>query len=181
MRSNIEKWKVEIQSEDWNVALDAADNLGKIGGDNVIDFLLNLLSSNEMRIRNAAALAIRNLQDSKAIEPLLVSIFNPENKDYNGTMVYALQTLDCKNNLVDIFKILFYESYESKIVAYAILEEQTFEFSREELLKIKAMWGEIENNSNELYDKETMLMMKDAYEGFISYLETGKDNNLQIV
>ena len=172
--SEIENWKEEIQSEDWEVALNAADNLGKIGGDNIVKFLIELLESNDARIRNAASLSIRETKDSRAIQPLLKSIFKPENRDYNGTMVYALQTLDCKNQLVELFKILFYESYESKMGAYTILDKQIFEFSREDLIEIKRMWKECNDKPekvNGFDDEETILMMKDAYEGFMEYLK----------
>ena len=172
--SEIENWKEEIQSEDWEVALNAADNLGKIGGDNIVKFLIELLESNDARIRNAASLSIRETKDSRAIQPLLKSIFKPENRDYNGTMVYALQTLDCKNQLVELFKILFYESYESKMGAYTILDKQIFEFSREDLIEIKRMCKECNDKPekvNGFDDEETILMMKDAYEGFMEYLK----------
>ena len=172
--SEIKNWKKEIQSEDWEVALNAADNLGKVGGDNIVNFLIKLLDSKEARIRNAAALSIRETKDSQAVEPLLKSIFKPENRDYNGTMVYALQTLDCKNKLVELFKILFYESYESKMGACTILDEQIFEFSRENLMEIQKMWQECNDNlerKNGFQDQETLLLMKDTYKGFMEYLK----------
>lgn len=172
--SEIENWKAEIQSADSRIALNAADNLGKIGGDNIVKFLIELLESNDAKIRNAAALSLRETKDNRAIQPLLKSIFKPENRNYNGTMVYALQTLDCKNQLVELFKILFYESYESKMGAYTILDEQVFEFSREDLIEIERMWKECNDKPekvNGFDDEETILMMKGAYEGFIEYLE----------
>lgn len=172
--SKIENWKEKILSKDWKIALNAADNLAKIGGDEVIKFLIKLLDSKEARIRNAAALSIRDTKDNQAIKPLLKSIFKPENRDYNGTMVYALQTLDCKNNLVELFKILFYESYESKMGAYAILDEQIFEFHREDLMEIQKMWRDCNDKPEKINgfdDEKTILMMKEAYEGFMEYIK----------
>lgn len=171
--SEIENWKKEIQSEDWTVALNAANNLGNIGGDNIINFLIKLLESDHVSIRNAAALSIRATKDSRAIEPLLKSIFEPNNREYNGTMVYALQALECKNQLVALFKILFYESYECKMGAYLILDEQIFKFNQEDLIKIQKMWNECNEQPNIAIgfdDDETLLMMKDAYDGFMEYL-----------
>jgi hypothetical protein len=37
---------------------------------------------------------------------------------------------------IDIFKILFFETYESKISAYAILDDQVFTFKKDDLLQI---------------------------------------------
>ncbi len=39
-------------------------------------------------------------------------------------MVFALESLDCSQKLKEIFRILFYESYESKLSADAILNDQ---------------------------------------------------------
>lgn len=174
LNNEIENWKEEIQSENWEVAFNAAESLSKIGGEDIVNFLIELLDSDKPRIRNAAALSIREIKNNRAIEPLLKSIFKTENRNYNGTMVYALETLDCKNHLVELFKILFYESYESKMGAYTILDKQIFEFSREDLMKIQMMWKECNDKSqkvNGFYNEETILMMKDTYEGFMVYLK----------
>lgn len=174
LNKKIEDWKRDIQSNNWELALSAADKLGEIGGEDIISFLIKLLGSKQANLRNAAALSIRAAQDDRAITPLLKAIFKPENRNYNGTLVYALGSLNCKDILVELFKILFYESYESKMGAYAILEEQVFEFSREDLLEIQRMWKACNNKtvkSNGFEDEETLLMMKDTYEGFMAYLE----------
>lgn len=172
--SEIENWKAEIQSENWEIALNAAKNLEKVGGDNIVQFLISLLESENVGLRNTAALSLRRIKNNRAIEPLLKSIFNPKNRDYNGTMVYALQTLDCKNNLVELFKILFYESYESKIGAYHILEEQIFEFSRNDLFEIQKMWEDWNDTTKSITDsedEEERLIIQDTYDGFMEYLK----------
>ncbi len=82
--------------------------------------------------------------------------------------------LGCKNKLVDIFKILFFETYESKMSDYCTLNDQIFEFKKSNLLEIKKIWMNCLENPvkcPEIENKKIMLIMKNAYEGFISYLK----------
>ena len=170
--NKIENWKNDFHSDDLKVVQKSADNLVKNGGDNVVKFLIGLLELNHAEKRNIVALALRDLKDNQAIEPLLKSIFKSENKNNNGTMVYALQELNCKDKLIDIFKILFFQGYESKLLAYNILNEQTFEFRKDDLIEIQKMWKEYNRNPDE--NEETIKMVQDAYEGYIEYLEEEK-------
>lgn len=169
----IEEFKRGMLSDNWDTILKSGDSLVKIGNEEVFKFLINLLESENVLIRNGAALALHDLENSEAVEPLLKSIFRPENKNHNGTMVYALENLNCENRLVDIFKILFYHEDEPKMSAYTILEEQIFKFNRDDLKEIEKMWNECSLNPEKgkgFDNKETKLMMMSAYKGFIEYL-----------
>ena len=170
--SKIENWKKDFLSNDLKTVQKSADNLVKIGGDNVVKFLIGLLELQHVEKRNIVALALRDLKNNKAIEPILKSIFKSENKNYNGTMVYTLQELNCKNKLVEIFKILFFQGYEAKLLAYNILDEQIFEFKKNDLIEIQKMWKEYNLNPDK--NEETIKMVKDAYEGYIEYLNEEK-------
>ncbi|MFK8006397.1 MAG: hypothetical protein AB8H03_08505 [Saprospiraceae bacterium] len=137
-----------------------------------LDQLLKLIDSKNAEIRDATALKLKDLKNDRAIEPLLNSIFR--NRNFNGTMVYALGSLNCEEHLVNIFRILFYEGYEAKLGAYSILSEQSFKFSQDELLNIQKMWKECIANPTKyegFSNKEIIMMMEDAYIGFMEYLE----------
>lgn len=119
-------------------------------------------------------MALRELEDNNAIEPLLKAIFKPANKNNNGTLVYALEKMDCTHKLVELFRILFYQSYEAKLMACRILDKQIFEFHRDDLREIQRMWKKENQNTekvNDFEDEKTYLMMQNAYEGFIEYLK----------
>jgi hypothetical protein len=166
--------KNDLFSNDVKIALAASKKLAKVGGDHILTFLLELLESEKPGIRNLAALSLRDIGDNRAIAPLLQAIFKPENRNYIGTLVYALQTLECTHILVELFKILFYESFESKMGAYKILDEQEFEFSRTDLMQIQSMWKECSkapSEENGFKDPDTKEMIQDAYEGFMEYLK----------
>ena len=170
----IENLKNQILTSNWKVAKLAIDDLVKIGDESVIEFLIGLLDQKDAAIRNKAALALSDLKAHQAVKPLLTSIFKPENRNYNGTMVYALQELNCEHLLVEIFQILFYHDYEAKMGAMTILEEQIFSFDEYDLFKIQKMWQEYNENfeKGKGFDNEALrLEIQEVYEGFMKYLK----------
>jgi hypothetical protein len=132
--------------------------------------LAKILASNQPKIRNRAALIIRKTADNQAVVPLLFAIFKKANRNYNGTLVYALQSLDCSHYLKEIFKILFFEGYEAKLMAYQILCDQEFIFTKNDLLKIQKMYQKHQQLAVKNED-ETNEMINDAYIGYMSYLK----------
>lgn len=173
LRMEIEQLKIDIFSDNWDLVTSSADRLGEIGGNEVVDFLISLTALDNSGIRNRAALALADIQDNRALEPLLTAIFKKENHHYNGTMVFALTSLDCSQKLKEIFKILFYESYEAKLSAYTILSDQIFDFTKKDLLEIQNMWDECKQHPSKCpcyEDLETRKMMQNIVDGFMSYL-----------
>ena len=173
LKNEINQLKKNIFSEDWDIVKSSADKLGKIGGKEVTDFLISLLALDNSGIRNRAALALEDIKDNMALEPLLTAIFKKENHNYNGTMVFALQALDCSKKLKEIFRILFFETYEAKISAYAILCDQTFDFTKQDLIEIQKMWYDCSLDPEKCpgyNDEETRAMMQEAIYRFISDL-----------
>lgn len=170
----LENLKNKIISADWETAKTAADKLIKTGSNDVLAFFINLLDSANPDHRNIAALALKDMRNDQAVNPLFEAIFKPENHNNNGTMVYALESLECKNHFVDLFKILFYESYEAKVSAYKILSEQIFEFNQEDLIQIQELWNDCNQNAEKypgFLNEKTRSMMQNAYEGYIEYLK----------
>ncbi len=95
--------------------------------------LLPLLASPEPAIRHEAALKLRDLGNNAAVEPLFAAIINPANVNHRGTLVYALQTLDCSNYFSQLFDLALFGGYEVQCGALTILEEQTMRTSLTEL------------------------------------------------
>ncbi len=172
MIEEIEQLKKNMFSSDWELVKSSADKLGEIGGDEITDFFISLLDLDDSGIRNRAALALEQIGDNKAVEPLFKSIF--KNHNYNGTMVFALESLDCSKHLKDIFSILFSEAYESKMSAIAILDTQTFDFTSQDLLDINMMWEDCKLHPEkcpEIEDDEVKKEMQDSVDGFMEYLK----------
>jgi HEAT repeat protein len=173
-QEELDHLKQEILSQEWERMRAAGYRLAEIGGDEAVQFLIPLLKSEDPLLRNCVALSLKDIKDNKAIDPLLEAIFKKENHNYNGTLVFALEALDCSQKLKEIFKILFYESYESKISAYAILSEQVFEFTEEDLLEVNSRWEDIRLHPEKCpsYEyNEVPEMIQDAVDGYMSYLK----------
>ncbi|RPD47603.1 HEAT repeat domain-containing protein [Hymenobacter sediminis] len=162
----------EALSTDWEKAKTACARLCEMPNDEALNVLIDLLEQPTPRTRNLAALALRERADSRAVAPLLMAIRNPGNHSYNGTMVYALQTLDCRHHLKDLFEILFYESYEAKLMAMTVLEEQEFEFTVDDLTSIKHQWDNCKAHPTLCHGfDENHENIEYFVDGFMSYLE----------
>ena len=138
--------KNDLFSDNKDKALKASDQLAEIGGKEVIEFFISLLDQDKERLRDLAALGLREIADNQALDPLLKAINKSENQNYNGTMAYALESLDCSRRLPEIFELLFNGNAEVKMAATTILEEQEFYFTKQDLLDIQSKWHEIKNN-----------------------------------
>lgn len=139
-----------------------------------VDTLLAQLSSEQAQIRNVAALRLADMKADIAVNELLKAIFKKENFNYNGTLVYALQALDCSGKLKEIVEILFFQGYEAKLGAYTILSEQVFEFTAEDLLAVEQMWRVCQEQPYRCPDfdnSEVQAMIEDAVNGYLNYLE----------
>jgi len=163
--------KTDFFSPDSAVATAAADKLGEIGGDEVLDFLIQVLKSPDSWLRNSAALALRDIGDNRAAEPLWQSIKNPLNINHRGTMVYALEKLDCSQMLPELFDLLFYGNAEVRMGAATILDEQIFEFSADDLYAIEGKWDDLQQHPEKCPEfEDSKDDIQHFVEGFVSYL-----------
>lgn len=124
---------------DWQEKVGAADELARIASPEVVDLLSDLLSSSDGKIRNAAALALREIGDSTAVRPLLDAIQTPANQNNRSTLVYALETLDCSRHFIDIFQLALSSKFDVQMSALSILDEQGFWVSSEDISKASAL------------------------------------------
>ena len=140
---HITQLKTDFLGRDGQLALRACDQLATNAGDDGRNFLISSLGSSEPQIRNRAAVGIRESKDQRALTPLLRAILAPQNKNYNGTLVFALEALDCTVHFQQVFDILFYQSYEAKMSAAAILSEQSFIVNTGSIQSVKQKWEAI--------------------------------------
>lgn len=147
LNNEVATLKSKIQSNDPH-ALSAITHLIELDRSAALDYLITLLNSTDPELRNLSALGLRDLADNGALEPLFVAIMKPENVNSRGTLVYALETLNCSAKFSEMFDLLFYGNYEVKVGAATILEDQEFEFSKVDLLVIQDKWTHIQLNPN---------------------------------
>lgn len=163
----------QMRSGDKNIRFSAHEKLSEIGGNNPQFYILLLELDNTYNlVRNHAALCLADIGDSIAVQPLLKAILKKENIHYNGTLVYALKSLDCSRYILQLFQILMYHGYEAKMSACHILSEQEFKFTQQDILEIKSMWKDLLLHPKKCpaFD-DSRLMIEDAVEGYMSYIE----------
>jgi hypothetical protein len=180
----IEKLKTDIFSGDRDTMKEAVNRLFTSGGQDNIDYLIGLLDQGNSLIRNEVAMTFMDNKFNDALEPLLNSINKPENRNARGTMVYALQALDCSQKLKELFYILFTATKNIEVQSgiLTVLEEQEFEFTRTDLMEIRTTWDKLKetwNDSNGIKEgdrKEYEIdreAIQDFVDGYVSYLDRG--------
>jgi hypothetical protein len=171
LQEHIVALKYQITTADEPQGTDATYELLKVDPD-ASSYLISLLGSSNPVIRDRAALGLHDLKDNKAVEALFLAVKNPENVNHRGTLVYALEELDCSDKLCDVFDLLFYGNAEVKMGAETILDEQKFEFSEADLLGIRSKWQQVQREPSICPDyqnwKESISLMVNAY---LAYLE----------
>jgi hypothetical protein len=179
----IDKLKTDIFSADWDKVKESVNGLFEIGGQENVDYLIGLLDQENSLIRNAVAMTFMDKKFNEGLEPLLKAIGKVENKNARGTMVYALQTLDCNKKLKELFDILFSatKNWEVQSGILTVLEEQEFEFSKTDLREIQTKWNKIKDDWDEAngIDKDHLKeyeidkeLVQDFVKGYVSYLKT---------
>ena len=98
----IEKLKQDIYSEDWKIRWDAMLQLSSVDGDDIFNFFVSLLDSNNANTRNIGANGLMHMEDNRALQPLLKAIFKPENNKNVASLVSALHFIDCRHILKEL-------------------------------------------------------------------------------
>ena len=86
--------------------------------------LIESLASSDASTRNRAAIALMDLRDKAAIEPLIEAIERPANRNARGTLVYALSEFDCSERFAQLFRWALEGGYETSVEAISIIHNQ---------------------------------------------------------
>ena len=152
--TNFIKLKSEILSNDGETRIAASNGLARIRGKRTVNFLISLLKSPNRGARDAAALALRKLKDHNAAPHLIRA---SKKSTQAGTLVYALERLDCTKYFLDILKIALYGNYEMQSHALTILREQNFKTTRRELNKAQQLTKNFRKSETKNKDHEILL------------------------
>ena len=173
IEEEVEFLKNVVITENENVG-DAVERLAWIGDDVALEFFLYLITLDNTRSdkRHLGTIGLRCLRDNRAVDPLFAAALKKENINYNGSLVYALTELDCSHKLRELFEILFYHGYEAQVHAYNILCDQTFEFSRQDIIDVKKEWQDLPLHP-EKYPRynDSKNMIDDAVSWYLTDLE----------
>ena len=97
---------------------------------------LESISSSE---RNAAAIALMDLGDPLAVEPLIRAIENPANRNARGSLIYALSGFPCAGRFSQLFSWAIEGGYETSCEVLSIIEDQQLKPSVEDLEKCEQL------------------------------------------
>ena len=181
--------KAALFSDDWETAERASDALFHFGGRfNKTGrrksrlYLLRILDQEQSYARNAVAMTFRKNRFNTAVIPLLRAITKPENSRTRGKLAFALETLNCSQQLGELFAILFgaADNWMVQASMVEILEEQIFVFTKDELHGIERGWNAIRADWNRLntIDEDNIseihyhrALIQDLVDGFLAYLK----------
>jgi len=116
-------FQLELDSTDPGRVLDAVRSLGESGDLEAVPPLLHLLkTTQEHRIRDAAAVALRDLGDSRAIGPLVELISDPRTDRHRGTLLYALEGFNCLEFIPNLVELVITGGFEVSRQALLVIE-----------------------------------------------------------
>jgi HEAT repeat protein len=94
-----------------------------------IDELLGDLGSDDARVRDCAALRLMDLQDARAVAPLVRAILAPDNVNHRGTLIHALGAFDCSEHVEMLLDLTLGGNFEVSVTAYSIVTEMNLSSS----------------------------------------------------
>lgn len=156
---NLEELESNLFSNDWEVSVDAADKLAGLNTPESIAVLIKAIDSDDNFIRNAAALGIREANNEVAFLALWNRIIELGPDEEIGTLVYSMEMADCSNYLLELINLYFNGNYEVENSTSVIINEQTFNLTKEELIKIKE---ELNNQDMTLEDLNVKYKLNDV-------------------
>jgi HEAT repeat protein len=112
---------VEIKNEEAIEELVQKIGLAKIV--EAVPYLITLLNETDnCKLRNIIALALADIGEQRALEPLISLIKSKRTERCRGTLVYALQSLDCASILVDLVDLVINGGFEVSCEAFYAIE-----------------------------------------------------------
>ncbi len=128
-------------------AYEVSDALSKIGTDDVVKAMIDLLSNPNKESRFIAARTLALIENNAlALEPILIAVNANENKDQAGDLLMALEDFDVSDKYVEIFKLYLFGSFKVSMVAKDLLDFKEFDITARVLKKATKHWNHYCNN-----------------------------------
>jgi len=129
-------------------AFKASDSLGRIGSEEVVDAMIELLRhpNPESRILAARTLGLVT-QNEKALDPLVEAIMDKENSSITGELLVALEGFDVSGIYVELFRLYLFGTYKVSMTAKELLDYKEFDITPRVLKKVMKHWDHFVHNS----------------------------------
>ena len=133
---DIEKLKIWIYKNEIDKIVEYAQNLPQCNYNNFIEYLIKELECTQSGdCRNTIAYTIGVLKCNDAIPILVKLIFTPDLKNNRGSLIYALEDLDCGKWLEQLVPLLYEGNYEVRLNVYNLLQNKKREMPPEDIKK----------------------------------------------
>ena len=114
-------------AEGENKAFQYSDQLSRIGGEYVVDRMIDLLQSENNDVKYLAAKTLSGTKgNGKALKPLFEIIHAKENEYTNGGLVEALSGFDLSEEFVNIFRLFLSPNFKVETMASVMLDFTEF-------------------------------------------------------
>jgi HEAT repeats len=128
----LDNLKKELNTDNLEKSLDTIEKIGSMQDHSTVPTLINyLVSTDNNVVRDALAIALADIGDYQAIEPLIRLLKNPKTIKSRGNLLYALESFNCSNYAELITELLFEDNFEVSRQAFILLETQMFHISKD--------------------------------------------------
>ena len=153
MDNNIENLFARMCDKQEEEAFKFADKLAEIGGEEVLNKLIELVKNEDIECVHLAARALAKMEDNQsALDTIMDAIHDNSNRHQNGALVQALEGFDLSSSFVDIFRIYLFGNFKSSLLAKEYLDYVEFDVTPRVIKKAEKHWNHFINNSK--HDEE---------------------------
>lgn len=147
MAIDITTYVEQLTGELNETAYKASNELGRIGSEDVVNSMIELLKHSHLESRIIAARTLGLVENNgEALAPLFDAIKNKENSAIAGDLLVALEGFDLSEIYVELFKVYLFGSYKVSMVAKDLLDFKEFNITPRVIKKAQKHWNHYSNN-----------------------------------
>ncbi len=106
------------------LVVDSLHHLGQSDDHQFVPLLIEVLQTTvNPLIWNAAAIALSDLGDPIAVQPILTLLKDPKTDGFRGTLLYALKSFDCRSIVLDLVGMMAGGNFEVSEQAFSMVED----------------------------------------------------------
>ncbi len=135
---SIKDLEEKINNNEINDAISIVEKIAEAKNENAVPYLIKLLESTDNHLlRNAISLALSDIGNEEAIEPIIRLLKHSKTKGYRGTLLAALEPFDYSGQLDTLVDFMC---------------KGNFEVSRKSLLLIEAIAEDMSPETRQKYN-----------------------------
>lgn len=167
MAVDITGYVAELSGELNDKAYKASDSLGRIGSEDVVRAMIELLKHPNLESRYMAARTLGIVKNNEeALDPLFEAIQHKDNTPMAGDFLVALEEFELSSKYVEVFKLYLFGSNRVSMIAKELLDFKEFDVTARVIRKAQKHWNHYSNNvkQDDVYDlrkKEVEAMLSD--------------------